>query len=66
MKNHSESEDLESVVTGRKRVIAMSILNGARTPEQVMAVATSIGEGTLGNDPIILQVLADYWAADND
>ena len=66
MKNHEnhESEELESVVTGRRRVIAMSILKGAKTPEQVMVVATSIGEGTLGNDPIILQILSDYWAAE--
>lgn len=63
MKNH-ESEALESVVTGRKRVIAMSILKGARTPEEIAAVARSLGDETYGNDPIILQVLADYWAAE--
>ena len=65
MKNH-ESEELESVVTARRRVIAMSILKGARTHEQVMAVATSIGEGAYGGDDVVLKVLADYWAADND
>ena len=60
MKNH-ESEELESVVTGRRRIIAMSILKGAKTPEEIAAVARSLGEGTLGNDPIILQILSDYW-----
>ena len=65
MKNH-ESEELESVVTGRRRVIAMSILKGAKTPEQVMAVATSIGEGAYGGDDVVLKILDDYWAADND
>ena len=64
MKNHSESEELESVVTGRRRVIAMSILQGAKTPEEIAAVARRLGDGTLGNDPIILQVLADYWASE--
>ena len=39
----------------------MSILKGAKTPEEIMAVARSLGEGTLGNDPIILQILSDYW-----
>ena len=63
MKNH-ESEELESVVTGRKRVIAMSILKGARTPEEIAAVARSLGDETYGNDPIILHVLADYWASE--
>lgn len=57
----SEEEELESVVTGRKRVIAMSILKGARTPEEIAAVARSLGDETCGNDPIILQILSDYW-----
>ena len=65
MKNH-ESEELESVVTGRRRVIAMSILKGARTPEEIMAVARSLGEGAYGGDDVVLQILSDYWAADND
>lgn len=65
MKNHSP-EELESVVTGRKRVIAMSILKGAKTPEEIMSVARSLGEGTLGNDAIVRVILSDYWAADND
>ena len=65
MKNH-ESEDLESVVTGRRRVIAMSILKGARTPEEIAAVARSLGEGAYGGDDVVLQILSDYWAADND
>lgn len=65
MKNH-ESEELESVVTGRRRIIAMSILKGAKTPEEIMAVARSLGEGTLGNDAIVRVILSDYWAADND
>lgn len=56
--------EFDEVVTGRKRVIAMSILQGAKTPEQVMAVATSIGEGAYGGDAVVLKVLADYWAAD--
>lgn len=55
--------EFDEVVTGRKRVIAMSILQGAKTPEEIAAVASSIGDGTYGNDPIILQVLSDYWAA---
>lgn len=63
MKNH-ESEDLESVVTGRRRIIAMSILKGAKTPEEIAAVARSLGEGTLGNDAIVRRILSDYWAAD--
>lgn len=58
-KNHNHE-----VVTGRKRVIAMSILQGAKTPEEIAAVARSIGEGTLGNDAIVLKVMSDYWAAD--
>ena len=65
MKNH-ESEELESVVTGRRRVIAMSILKGAKTPEQIRKVAASIGDGAYGGDDVVLKVLDDYWAADND
>ena len=66
-KNHkSEEFEFNDVVTGRRRVIAMSILKGARTPEQVMAVATSIGDGAYGGDDVVLKVLDDYWAADND
>lgn len=65
MKNH-KSEELESVVTGRRRVIAMSILKGARTPEEIMAVARSLGEGAYGGDAVVLQILSDYWDADND
>lgn len=61
-----KNQELESVVNGRKRVIAMSILKGAKTPEQIMAVATSIGDGAYGVDDVVLKVLADYWAADND
>lgn len=62
MKNHSPEEfEFDDVVTGRKRVIAMSILHDAQTPEEIAAVAMSLGEGTLGNDPIILQILSDYW-----
>lgn len=64
MKNHSESEEFESVTVARRRVIAMSILQGAKTPAQIAAVASSIGDGTYGNDPIILQVLNDYWASE--
>ena len=64
MKNHSESEEFESVTVARRRVIAMSILHDAQTPEEIAAVARRIGEGTLGNDPIILQVLSDYWASE--
>ena len=64
MKNHSESEEFESVTVARRRVIAMSILHGAKTQAQIAAVASSIGNGTYGNDPIILQVLNDYWASE--
>lgn len=63
MKKEFEFND---VVTGRRRVIAMSILKGARTPEEIMEVATSIGDGSYGGDAVVLKVMADYWAADND
>ena len=58
-------EEFEEVVSGawnRRRVICQAILNGARTPEQIMAVAASIGERDYGNDPLVLQILDDYWA----
>ena len=58
--------EFDEVVTGRKRVIAMSILQGAKTPEEIAAVARSLGEGTLGGDDVVLKILDDYWAADND
>lgn len=58
--------EFDEVVTGRKRVIAMSILKGAKTPEEIAAVARSLGEGNLGNDAIVRVILSDYWAADND
>lgn len=65
-KTTTESEELESVVTGRRRIIAMSILKGAKTPEEIAAVARSLGEGAYGGDDVVLQILSDYWAADND
>lgn len=58
-------EEFEEVVSGawnRRRVICQAILNGAKTPEQIMAVAKSIGEGAYGADPLVLQILNDYWA----
>lgn len=58
-------EEFEEMVSGawnRRRVICQAILNGAKTPEQIMAVAKSIGEGAYGNDPLVLQILSDYWA----
>ena len=61
MKNHSESEEFESVTVARRRVIAMSILQGAKTPEEIMSVAASIGEGAYGTDDVVLQILSDYW-----
>lgn len=53
--------EFDEVVTGRRRVIAMSILKGARTPEEIMSVAASIGEGAYGTDDVVLQILSDYW-----
>ena len=58
-------EEFEEMVSGawnRRRVICQAILNGAKTPEQIMAVAKSIGEGDYGNDDLVLQILSDYWA----
>ena len=58
-------EEFEEVVSGawnRRRVICQCILNGARTPDQIMSVAKSIGEGAYGNDDLVLQILSDYWA----
>ncbi|RYQ23577.1 hypothetical protein PG2029B_1710 [Bifidobacterium pseudolongum subsp. globosum] len=74
-KNHREydddeflsEEEFEEVVSGawnRKRVICQAILNEAKTPEQIMAVAVSIGERDYGDDELVLQVLSDYWAED--
>lgn len=58
-------EEFEEVVSGawnRKRVICQAILNEAKTPEAIMAVAVSIGERDYGNDDLVLQILSDYWA----
>lgn len=58
-------EEFEEVTGGafaRSRVVSMSILNGARTPAEIMAVARSIGDERYGADPIVFQVLGDYWA----
>lgn len=60
-------EEFEEVVFGawnRKRVICQCILNEAKTPEQIMAVAVSLGERDYGNDDLVLQILSDYWAED--
>lgn len=60
-------EEFEEVVSGawnRKRVICQAILNEARTPEQIMAVAVSLGERDYGDDDLVLQILSDYWAED--
>lgn len=60
-------EEFEEMVSGawnRKRVICQAILNEAKTPEQIMAVAVSLGERDYGDDPLILQILSDYWAED--
>lgn len=58
-------EEFETVTGGafaRRRVVAMSILKGARTPAEIMAVAKSIGDERYGNDSLVLQILDDYWA----
>ncbi|RYQ36197.1 hypothetical protein PG2001B_1733 [Bifidobacterium pseudolongum subsp. globosum] len=58
-------EEFEEVTGGafaRRRVVAMSILKGARTPAEIMAVAKSIGDERYGNDSLVLQILDDYWA----
>lgn len=62
MISDSEFEEIVSGAWNRRRVITMSIINNARTPEQIMAVARSIGEGEYGDDELVLQLLADYWA----
>lgn len=61
-------EEFEEVVSGawnRKRVICQAILNEARTPEQIMAVAVSLGERNYGDDDLVLQILSDYWAEED-
>lgn len=60
-----EFEELVSGAWNRKRVICQAILNEARTPEQIMAVAVSIGERDYGDDPLVLQILSDYWAEED-
>ena len=58
-------EEFEEVTGGafaRSRVVTMSILNNARTPAEIMAVAKSIGDERYGNDSLVLQILDDYWA----
>lgn len=63
MKNLTEEDEFDAVSISRRRVIAMSILNGARTPAQIRTVAASIGEADYGDDVIVRQILSDYWDA---
>ena len=46
----------------RRSVIETCIVNGAKTPDTIRAVAKSIGEEEYGDDPLVLQVLNNYWA----
>lgn len=54
--------DLEEAIVARKRVICQAILNEAKTPEAIMAVAVSIGDSDYGSDPIVMRALNDYWS----
>ena len=64
MVKKTEDEELDAVIWNRRRVITMSILQEARTPEQIAAVAKSLGEADYSADPVVLKVLADYWAGE--
>lgn len=51
-----------NAIVARKRVICQAILNEAKTPEAIMAVAVSIGDSDYGSDPIVLRAVSEYWA----
>ena len=66
MVKKTEDEELEEVIRTRRCVICEAILQNARTPEQIRKVAASLGaaEAEYSDDPVVLKVLADYWAGD--
>lgn len=51
-----------NAIVARKRVICMSILKKARTPDAIKAVAEELGDGAFGSDPVVLRAVSDYWA----
>ena len=62
MVKKTEDEELEEVIRNRRCVICDAILQNARTPEQIRTVAASLGAAEYSDDPVVLKVLADYWA----
>ena len=51
-----------NAIVARKRVICMSILKKARTPDAIKAVAEELGEPEYSTDEIVLEALSNYWA----
>lgn len=51
-----------NAIVARKRVVCQAILNGAKTPSEIQAVADSIGDSDYGADEIVLRAVSDYWA----